>query len=109
MTNPRQKRMELRRQEIIAALREVANRLGPNISIAGFYRETGITDRKVYQLFDNWSDLRIQAGLPAEVNRSRTRYSREELLQQLHDLAAEIGDDISSTEFSSRTGISACP
>ena len=46
-----------RRQRMIDALRELAERLGPEISMRQFARETGISDTNVYLLFENWGDL----------------------------------------------------
>ncbi|MEZ6052532.1 MAG: hypothetical protein R3C02_14280 [Planctomycetaceae bacterium] len=54
---------------MIDALKELAERLGSDISITQFYRETGINDTNVYLLFQNWADLRVQAGLPPRINR----------------------------------------
>ena len=107
MAGKRNRSLDERRAAMAAALRGVAERVGPDVTVARFYQETGITDRAIYQLFENWAALRVAAGLPAEVKRGRRTYSREGLLATLKETAAECGEDVSMNEFVSRTGVAA--
>ena len=56
-----------RKEELIAAARSVAARLGVRrLSIAEFMRETGITAALVYRHFDSWPSLCAVAGIAAK-------------------------------------------
>jgi AcrR family transcriptional regulator len=102
---------EQRQREMIAALESLAADEGPDISVAKFCRRCGYSNTHIYYYFENWADLRTQAGLPPRVNRSRIHavHSRESLLALLHKLAGRIGEDITLREFVHHTGISTQP
>lgn len=102
---------EQRRREMIAALKSLAAEEGPDISVAKFCRRCGFSNTHIYYYFENWADLRTQAGLPPRVDRSRIHavHSRESLLARLHTLAGQIGEDITLREFVHHTGISTQP
>ncbi len=102
---------EERRQRLIDALQELAARLGPDISIMQFYRETGINDTNVYLLFENWADLRVQAGLPPRINRKGrwAVYTKEQLLELVREAAEEFGEDITLGEFTRQSGVTNKP
>ncbi|MCA9025713.1 MAG: hypothetical protein KDA86_10915 [Planctomycetaceae bacterium] len=102
---------EERRQRLIDALKELAERLGPDISITQFYRETGINDTNVYLLFENWADLRVQAGLPPRINRRKrfAIHTKEQLLDRVKQAAEKFGEDITVGEFTRETGVTSRP
>ncbi len=101
---------EEQRNELVAALRELAERIGPNVSQACFCRETGIPETRIYRLFDGWSEVRVLAGLPAEADRHRKlRYSSDLILKALHAAVEVYGTDISRDEFRRHSGISMSP
>ena len=100
-----------RRREMIEALQALSAEEGPDISVAKFCRRCGFSNSHIYYYFENWADLRQQAGLPPRVNRSRIHavHSRESLLGTLRRLAAQIGPDITLREFVHHAGISVQP
>lgn len=83
-----------RRREMIEALQALAADVGPDISVAKFCRRCGFSNSHIYYYFENWADLRQQAGL---------------LLATLKTLSGEIGPDITLREFVHHTGISVQP
>ncbi|MCA9111209.1 MAG: TetR/AcrR family transcriptional regulator [Planctomycetaceae bacterium] len=102
--------VEQRRAELIAAVRELAAD-GDEVSVARFCRETGFSNTHIYRYFENWADLREQAGLPPRLDRSRVhaRHTEESLIAELLEVAQIEGDDVSLKDFMYHTGISPHP
>ena len=97
----------LRPQVMVVALKRLAGRLGPNVTLARFCREYGISKQKVYARFDDWSQLRKSAGLPGQGDRSS--YTREGLIATVREAADALGEELSLPEFVRQTGISPRP
>ncbi len=98
------------RDDLVAVLRERAERIGPDVSVARFGRETGIPEARIYRLFDGWSEVRVLAGLPAEADRHRKlRYTSDHILKAFHAAVEVHGEDISRDEFRRHSGISMSP
>ena len=112
MKRERKQRVDIeeRRGELIAALREIAAD-GREVSVARFCRESGFSNTHIYRYFENWADLREQAGLPGRVNRSRihARHTEESLLAELRAVAKIEGEDVSLADFRYHTRISQQP
>ncbi len=100
-----------RRADLSAELRKIAKRLGPNVSLTRFCREADIPHLQVYHYFENWAELRIEAGLPELVDRSlaTARYTRESLIEALQQVAASVGPEVRLKDFQHHTGISSQP
>jgi AcrR family transcriptional regulator len=96
---------------MIAALRELAEAHGPDVSVARFCRESGLSNSHIYRYFENWADLREQAGLPAFVDRTRihARHTEESLIEALRAVVQEVGEDVSLKDSQYHTGISPHP
>jgi AcrR family transcriptional regulator len=110
MREPRKRvDVEQRRAELIAALQKIAGEHGPDVSVTRFCRESGFSNTHIYRYFENWADLRAQAGLPPAVDRRRlfAQHTEAGLLDSLLAAAEEFGNDVSLSEFQHHTGISA--
>jgi hypothetical protein len=96
---------------MIDALRDLAGKVGPDISVRQFTTECGYSRPMVYEYFRNWADLRAQAGLPSQADHHgrNALYTRESLIAALQQLAARLGEDLSQIQFTHHTGISDCP
>lgn len=83
------------RESLIAAVREVAERIGGHVSREVFCRETGISDRHYMRLFGSYNGLIAASGLsPYTANR---RVSSDTLLRALRDAWLENGGPVSRT------------
>jgi hypothetical protein len=84
---------------------------GLEISLAMFCRRSGAAASQIYRYFESWGDLREQAGLPREIDRSSytARYSSDDLLAALRSAAEQAGSTVGLRVFSRLTGITAQP
>ena len=78
------------REGLIARLKELVERLGDDITLVQFCRETGIGPGTVRIYCENWSDLRRMAGLPRRRGR-RPHFSDELLLSDLCRVRQMLG------------------
>lgn len=94
---------DVRRRELVAALKELAAKEGPNVSLRRLVKFLGRSEPYVMAYFDTWGDLREAAGLP---RRRQRGYSAELLLDTLRKVEAEHGGPVSKRRFYHLTGIS---
>ena len=90
-------------RELVAALRALAEKEGPNVSLRRLVKFLGRSEPYVMTYFDTWGDLREAAGLPRRPQRG---YSPEMLLDTLRQVEAEYGSPVSKRRFYHLTGIS---
>lgn len=100
-----------RRNELIRAVREMAQTAGTNLTLRQFTQTLGIPVSQVYWDFASWRELRAAAGLPRSINRSAAAsiHTRDSLLAELRRVVADTGPEVSLAEFSRLTGISSHP
>jgi len=94
---------EERRGELTAALKELAESAGPDVSLRRLIKHLGRSEPYVMAYFETWGDLREAAGLSRRRNRGM---SRETVLHQLLEAEKEYGQPLSHRRFSHLTGIS---
>ena len=84
---------------------------GPHITIYQFCQITGVYEGHLQKRFGGWNAVKARLGFgPEEIHRpGRILYSRDFLIQRTRDLARELGDDLTFTELSRRTGVSIQP
>ncbi|ADG66857.1 hypothetical protein Plim_1014 [Planctopirus limnophila DSM 3776] len=84
--------------EILRSLRKLVERLGPEISLQRFTRETGISTTKVFAHWQSWSHLRRYAGLKRRAPMPKI-YTDEELLREMNRVCGEINHYPTRSEF----------
>ncbi|MCA9112347.1 MAG: hypothetical protein KDA52_20495 [Planctomycetaceae bacterium] len=92
-----------RGRELVAALKELADAEGPNVSLRRLIKFLGRSEPYVMAYFDTWGDLREAAGLP---RRRQRGYSPKMLLDKLRKVEAEHSSTVSKRRFYHLTGIS---
>ena len=95
------------RERIIeAAKAAAANHAGP-LSLRSFCLRAGVSESRIGRLFPEggWSELRQLAGIPRHPQ-DRHPVSDEQLLQEFHRVASELGAIPSWGRFAARTTIS---
>ncbi|ODA28488.1 hypothetical protein [Planctopirus hydrillae] len=90
--------MKPKAAEILKSLRELVERLGPEISLQRFTRETGISTTKVFAHWQSWSHLKRYAGLKPRAPMPKI-YTDEELLREMNRVCCEINHYPTCSEF----------
>ncbi len=86
------------REELIACVREVANRLGVQIlSRSEFQRHSGISQDRIYRHFDGWRELCTLAGVTAHTQ--NLRLDETQLFEAMRDAFMEAGGVPTRTKF----------
>lgn len=98
-------------QKLLDAVRKLAARVGPNLTLAQFSRLSGRPTSQVYRWFGSWGAVRIAAGLPQRVNLREclASYTRDEVLEAMQQSVETEGASLSQATFCQRTGISPGP
>lgn len=92
-----------RRRELIAALRELVEVEGPDVTCWQFVKSLGRSKRYVELYFGSWGNLREAAGLQ---RRRIAGYSPESLIDALREVEHESDRPVSRRRFNHLTGIS---
>ena len=80
---------------------------GERLTLMAFQRETGISQRVIYDLFGSWKSVRVEVGLMAEAPRSLHKVTREEILERMQNVVSSQGENITMRFFMQTTGLSA--
>jgi len=95
------------REDIVKKAKEIAARLGVEVlRVSDFVRETGIPKHRIYTLFPEggWSTVLAEAGL--KTGGSGYTVDDEDLLNEFHRIATELGRIPSWNLFNSRSKVS---
>lgn len=93
---------------LLARVREAHKVYGDYMTLSDFCRFAGVSTHTATRRFRDFADLRNRAGLPARGNRNWkvSRHTREGLIDQLRDIAAQVGSSLKLHDFLQRAGVS---
>ncbi|MBI1348167.1 hypothetical protein GC163_17980 [bacterium] len=77
------------RESLLAALRKLVRKCGPDVTLFDFREATGIPYHYVYDRWGSWTRLRQAAGLSPRKTLAKV-YTDDELLQAYHDVAVRV-------------------
>jgi hypothetical protein len=99
-------RRKYTQDEIIERLRRVAAREGVQITRDEFTKLTGICQWTITRYFGSWAKLRDCADLPTIRRGRNLQYTDTMLIQEVHQVAQELGRVPRAMEFYRRSRIS---
>jgi hypothetical protein len=88
---PKRKR-GLTSAQLIARLKELAKKQGPEVSLHTFLTEVGCSEKVVVNRFGRWSQLRVAAGL-TPFAKMPARYTEEDMLEDLWQVYQRTGQE----------------
>jgi hypothetical protein len=94
------------RREVLAQACELAGEYGESLTLTAFRRETGLSQWAIFDLFGNWKNLRVAAGLTPEAPRVKNRITKERILELARPLAEEHGERLTEWLFLQETQLS---
>lgn len=99
---------ELTREALIEAAKTAAKKVGTDLSRAEFLRETGVSEHQINRLFPEgrWSELKRLAGLDRNP-KHHVPIEDEDILEEFHRVASELGQIPTWTVFAHKARISA--
>lgn len=95
------------RESIIEAAKRIADQCGNPVSRSEFRKQVGITDYWIYRLFPEggWREIRELAGIERHPN-DNDPLTDEQLLQEFHRVASELGAIPTWPRFASLANVS---
>jgi hypothetical protein len=97
---------QVSRREVLRMAGALAREYGESLTLTAFRRETGLSQWVIFDLFGNWKNLRVAAGLTPEAPRTRNRITREAILELARDQARIHGERLTELKFLAATGLS---
>lgn len=99
---------DLTREALIEAVKAAAEKAGPDLSRADFFRATRISEHQITRLFPEgrWSELKRVAGLERNPKHNE-QLDDETILREFHRVASELGQIPTWAVFTHRARISA--
>ncbi len=95
----------LSKEEILKRVRDLAKELKvDSLPLRIFIAKTGISERQIYNYFDNWTEIIKEAGLTPAFN---IRLEDDELFQAMFDTFIEVKDVCTRRKFNKFSHISA--
>jgi hypothetical protein len=94
------------RERIVELAKELAAKSDGPLSSRQFYRRSGVSDYRLYRLFPDggWTEVRQLAGIGRHP-RDKDHLSNEQLLQEFHRVASELGTIPSWRRFFALTSV----
>ncbi len=95
------------RDVVLSLARGLVETYEERLTLTDFQRETGISQRVIYDLFGSWKSVRMEVGLGAEVPRDSNGITAEHILELMRNQVVEQGEQITMRRFMEETGLSA--
>lgn len=92
------------REQLLASAENLVKEHGENLTFLTYIRHTGYPERRIYEIFGCWANLRMAIGLPPHAHSGRKKISTEQILADARKLALQHGDCLTAKLFCSLTG-----
>lgn len=100
-------KMKYTRELVLSLASGLVETYGERLTLKAFQRDTGISQRVIYDLFGSWKCVRVEVGLGAEAPRNSNGVTAEDILELMRIQVAEQGEQITMRRFMEETSLSA--
>lgn len=94
------------KRHLLMLANELVETYGERLTLLVFQRETGVSQRVIYELFGSWRSLRVELGLKGDAPRNSNGITRDEILKRAREMAAAHGERLTRSQFLRETGYS---